>query len=248
MTACTARWHGEMKRGDQLASRIAQFSSFLVSLCWVGSWLLAGSELQIPPHHQSHGLFEPGPRARQPGRDAPIWAPPATPNPLLDLIFGGLASVPALPGGSHSAQGTTAHPPICTTRSGGGVTGHPTQAFCQPLPILVSLPSHFVVTSSARFVSLYLVSFPRRCTCRSLTARLVVAVRELRAPKLNFKPLHSPRTPSARFLNHRLRTPRSACKIEFRARRDKPRSSKQRRHYQPLGLPPRQKRRRERAV
>ena len=174
-----ARRDEAWRRAGKPNCPILTSSSYLCAGWGPGSWL---AQLQIPPHHQSHGLFEPGSRARQPGRDAPIWAPPATPNPLLDLIFGGLASVPALPGGSHSAQGTTAHPPICTTRSGGGVTGHPTQAFCQPLPILVSLPSHFVVTSSARFVSLYLVSFPRRCTCRSLTARLVVAVGELRAP------------------------------------------------------------------
>ena len=83
----------------------AQFSLLLMTkssyLCaGVGSWLLAGSESQNPTTPIAW-TFRARARARQPGRDAPIWAPPPTPYPLLDLIFGGLSSVP---GGSHSAH------------------------------------------------------------------------------------------------------------------------------------------------
>ena len=187
----------------------------LVSLCWGG--VLAPGWLRVAKSHHTNRMdfSSQGPRSSARARCPNLGSASHTLSPARPDFRGSLLG----------ARRVSLSPPICTSRSGGGVTGHPTQAICQPLPALVSFPSR--LSSPLPFVS----------WSPSLNCYIVhPSLASVPAWSLWFEnserqaEFQAPSDPFRSFSNRPLRTPRSSCKIESRARRDKPRFSKQRRH------------------
>ena len=206
----------------------------LVSLCWGG--VLAPGWLRVAKSHHTNRMdfSSQGPRSSARARCPNLGSASHTLSPARPDFRGSLLG----------ARRVSLSPPICTSRSGGGVTGHPTQAICQPLPALVSFPSR--LSSPLPFVSwspslnCYIVH-PSLASVPAWSLWFENSERqaEFQAPSDPFRSFFEPPITHAQKLLQ-IRIPGETRQTSIQQATTT--------HFLPLGLPPWQKRRRERAL